>query len=362
MTAEHQRWMQHALALSRRNLGQTWPNPSVGALLVKDSRIVGEGWTGRGGRPHAETQAIAQAGELAQGATLYVTLEPCSHYGKTPPCSEAVAAAGITRCVIAVRDPNTLVNGQGIARLKSSGIEIIENVGEAEAREINRGFFSVIEKGRPYVALKLATSQDGKIADADGKSKWITGEASRAWVHLLRSQHDAIATGIGTVLADDPLLTCRLPGLEDRSPVRVVFDHSLHLPAESQLVKTAKDVPVWVVTSAQKTDLPVTLLNADTDTIESALRLLTAQGITRLMVEAGEKLATSFFRSGMVDRIYWFCAPAVIGAGGMDAITGGMDCVLASPDYEKEASRSFGDDILTVYRRCRHTTDFTKPF
>ncbi len=217
------RFMQAALSLARRNLGQTWPNPSVGALVVKDGRIIAQGWTARGGRPHAETQALdASRRSTRKGATLYVTLEPCSHHGKTAPCTEAIIKAGISRCVIACRDPNPQVNGKGIEQLKKAGIEVIEHICEKEAREINRGFFSVIEKKRPYIALKIATSLDGKI-DCPQKP-WITGEQARAYGHLLRSRYDAIATGIGTVLADDPLLTCRLPGLEDRSPVRIVFD------------------------------------------------------------------------------------------------------------------------------------------
>lgn len=238
--------MHVALMHARRNLGQTWPNPSVGAVVVQGGQIVGVGSTGRGGRPHAEPQALAQAGGRAQGATLYVTLEPCSHHGKTTPCADAVIAAAIARVVVACRDPNLKVNGQGIAKLRAAGIEVVEDVCREEAVALNCGFFSVIKKKRPYVALKIATSQDGKITNPG--NRWITNEASRAWGHMLRSRYDAIATGIGTVLADDPLLTCRLPGLEDCSPVRVLFDSQNRLPPDSQLAKTTGEVPVWVMT------------------------------------------------------------------------------------------------------------------
>ncbi len=301
------RYMRIALSLARRNLGQTWPNPAVGALLVKDGQIIAQGWTARGGRPHAETEALGDAGDLAKGATLYVTLEPCTHHGKTPPCTDAIIKAGIARCVIACRDPNPLVNGKGIEQLRNAGIEVIEDVCKNEAAAINCGFFFVIEKKRPYVALKLATSRDGKIAG--GEKRWITGEQARAYGHLLRSRHDAIATGIGTVLADDPLLTCRLPGLEDRSPVRVVFDRQERLPRDSQLAKTADTIPVWVMAQP----------------LPEALAALAQKGITRLLVEAGQKLSTAFLLNGLIDRIYWFRAPIEIGEGGLSATSEAID-------------------------------------
>ncbi|MDE3060099.1 MAG: bifunctional diaminohydroxyphosphoribosylaminopyrimidine deaminase/5-amino-6-(5-phosphoribosylamino)uracil reductase RibD [Pseudomonadota bacterium] len=299
--------MQTALRLARRNLGQTWPNPSVGAVVVKDDCIIGQGVTARGGRPHAETEALAQAAAQARGATLYVTLEPCAHQGKTSPCAEAIITAGIARCVVACRDPNPLVNGKGIAQLQQAGIEVIERVCEEEAKDINRGFFSVMERKRPYVALKIAASLDGRVASPKGR--WITSEPARGYGHLLRSRYDAIATGIGTVLADDPLLTCRLPGLEERSPVRVIFDRRRRLPEDSQLMKTADKVPVWPMAE---------------ENIAAALAALAAKGITRLLVEAGQKLSTAFLQSGLVDRVYWFRAPAVIGEEGLAAFSDGV--------------------------------------
>ncbi len=333
MPVNHQRFMQQALGLARRHVGITWPNPSVGAVLVKDGKIIGEGITARGGRPHAETQAIASAADGARGGTLYVTLEPCSHHGKTPPCAEVIIAAGITTVLVACKDPNPLISGAGIVLLKQAGIEVIEGIGEAEALEINRGFFSVIDLHRPYVALKLATSLDGKIATGGGDSQWITNEKSRKYLHLLRSQFDAIATGIGTVLADDPLLTVRLPGLEDRSPVRVVFDRKGRLPLDSKLVKTAADIPVWVF------DTPV----------EDAVRELAEKGITRLLVEAGAELSTAFLQSGLVDRIYWFRAPIVIGHDGKAAAGVGFDPVLAHlPRWKLVQTQNFESDSLSI--------------
>ena len=233
--AADQRFMQLALTLGRRGQGRTWPNPAVGAVVVKDGVIVGRGWTQPGGRPHAEPEALQRAGEAARGATLYVTLEPCSHFGKSPPCADAIIAAGIARVVSAIEDPNPEVAGKGHARLRAAGIAVDVGLCAAEAAHDHAGHFRRIRDKRPHVILKLAVSSDDKIGAAGGKPVAITGEAARARVHLLRAQCDAILVGIGTVLADDPLLTCRLPGMEARSPVRVVLDralaHSRHQPA-----------------------------------------------------------------------------------------------------------------------------------
>ncbi len=204
--------MRAALALARRGLGRTWPNPAVGCVLVKEGRVVGRGWTQRGGRPHAEAEALRRAAGAAKGATAYVSLEPCSHHGKTPPCAEALIAAGISRAVIAMEDPDPRVAGRGLGALREAGIEVTPGIGEAEAREINEGFFLRLEKNRPLVTLKLAMTLDGRIATRTGESRWITGEPARARSHLLRAQHDGVMVGSGTVLADDPLLNVRLPG------------------------------------------------------------------------------------------------------------------------------------------------------
>src|SRR3954466_13519393 len=243
------RFMQLALTLGRRGLGRTWPNPAVGAVIVKDGVIVGRGWTQPGGRPHAEVEALSRAGEAARGATLYATLEPCSHFGKSPPCADAVIAAGLARVVSAIEDPNPEVAGQGHARLRAAGITVDVGFGAAEATRDHAGHFRRIRDKRPHVILKLAVSPDDKIAASGRKPVAITGEPAKARVHLLRAQCDAILVGIGTVLADDPMLTCRLPGMEARSPVRVVLDRSLRIPGASRLVHSARETPLWVMTS-----------------------------------------------------------------------------------------------------------------
>ena len=214
--------MRAALALARRGLGNAWPNPAVGCVLVKEGRVIGRGWTQPGGRPHAETEALRRAGDAARGATAYVTLEPCSHHGRTPPCCEALAEAGIARVVMAMRDPDPRVNGRGLAMLRGAGIAVEEGLLEAEARALNAGFFRRIQAGMPVVTLKLASTLDGRIATASGESRWITGAAARREVHALRARHDAILVGSGTVLADDPDLTCRIPGMERVPMLRVV--------------------------------------------------------------------------------------------------------------------------------------------
>jgi diaminohydroxyphosphoribosylaminopyrimidine deaminase / 5-amino-6-(5-phosphoribosylamino)uracil reductase len=245
-----QRFMSLALALGRRGLGNTWPNPAVGAVVVRhdgaEPVIVGRGWTQPGGRPHAETEALRRAGPAARGATLYATLEPCSHHGKTPPCAEAIIAAGITRVVSAIEDPNTLA-GRGHALLRANGVTVDVGVCAAEARRAHAGHIRSVCDHRPHVTLKLAVSADGKAGLAGRKPAPITGEAARARVHLMRAMNDAILIGIGTALADDPQLTCRLPGMFARSPVRVVLDKRLRLPLDGALARSARETPVWVI-------------------------------------------------------------------------------------------------------------------
>jgi diaminohydroxyphosphoribosylaminopyrimidine deaminase/5-amino-6-(5-phosphoribosylamino)uracil reductase len=241
--------MRAALALARRGLGNAWPNPAVGCVLVKEGRVIGRGWTQPGGRPHAETEALRRAGDAARGATAYVTLEPCSHHGRTPPCCEALAEAGIARVVMAMRDPDPRVNGRGLAMLRGAGIAVEEGLLEAEARALNAGFFRRIQAGMPVVTLKLASTLDGRIATASGESRWITGEAARREVHALRARHDAILVGSGTVLADDPDLTCRIPGMERVPMLRVVADARLRTPPSARLVQSAGAAPVLVMTA-----------------------------------------------------------------------------------------------------------------
>src|SRR4051812_40781637 len=297
--AADQRFMALALALGRRGQGRTWPNPAVGAVIVRDGVIVGRGWTQAGGRPHAEVEALKRAGDAARGATLYVTLEPCSHHGKSPPCADAVIAAGIARLVSAIEDPNPEVAGQGHARLRAAGIAVEIGLLAQEAARDHAGHFRRILERRPHVILKLAVSSDDRIAAAGYRPVAITGDAAKARVHLLRAQCDAILVGIGTVLSDDPLLTCRLPGMEARSPVRVVLDRSLRIPGTSRLVQSARETPLWVVTSstaeaaaamklgaagAQVIRVPAATGDAGLD-LNAAMRALTERGITRLLVE-----------------------------------------------------------------------------
>ncbi|HKU97749.1 MAG TPA: bifunctional diaminohydroxyphosphoribosylaminopyrimidine deaminase/5-amino-6-(5-phosphoribosylamino)uracil reductase RibD, partial [Vineibacter sp.] len=314
--------MASALALARRGLGQTWPNPTVGCVLVKDGTALVRGRTGRGGRPHGEAVALAAAqaaGVDVRGATAYVSLEPCAHHGRTPPCAEALVAADIARCVIATGDPDPRVAGRGIAILRAAGIAVTEGVGRDDADEISAGFFCRVRLGRPLVTLKLATSLDGRIATAAGDSKWITGAPARARGHMLRAEHDGILVGIGTALADDPELTCRLPGLDDRSPVRVVADSGARLPVDSALVRAAKTVPLWLmcaedapaenIEAHEARGVAVHRLPRGADGhIEPAalLQALGGQGMTRLLVEGGGTLAAALLAADLVDRLAIF--------------------------------------------------------
>ena len=364
-TAADQRFMQLALALGRRGLGRTWPNPAVGAVVVKDGVIVGRGWTQPGGRPHAEPVALAQAGEAARGATLYVTLEPCSHVGKSPPCTDAVMAAGIARVVSSIEDPNPEVAGQGHAKLRNAGIAVDIGLGAAEAAHDHAGHFRRIRERRPHVILKLAVSSDDKIAAAGHRPVAISGEAAKARMHLLRAQCDAILVGIGTVLSDDPLLTCRLPGMQARSPVRVVLDRSLRIPATSRLVHSARSTPLWVMTSSlAEAPAAARLGSAGAQVIRLAstpqagldlaemLRALAERGITRLLVEGGARVASSFVAAGLADEFWLLRGREAIGADGIAALNAlPLGAITASPAFRVRASESLGTDTLTVYER-----------
>lgn len=358
------RFMQLALTLGRRGLGRTAPNPAVGAVIVKDGIIVGRGWTQPGGRPHAEPEALAQAGEAARGATLYVTLEPCSHVGKSPPCADAIIAAGIARVVSAIEDPNPQVAGQGHAKLRAAGIVVDVGMCADDAARDHAGHFRRVRDGRPHVILKLAVSPDDKIGAAGGKPVAITGEAARARVHLLRAQCDAVLIGIGTALADDPLLTCRLPGMAKRSPVRVVLDRALRLSGDSKLVHSAREVPLWVLTSntaeapaAAKlgaAGVQVSRVKARAAGLDlaDALRVLSERGITRLMVEGGAQVAASFAEAGLVDEVWLLRGPKEIGAGGVAALGAlPLSVVTQSPSFRVRASESLDHDALTIYER-----------
>jgi len=357
--------MRAALALAARGLGRTWPNPSVGCVLVREGRVVGRGWTQPGGRPHAETEALGRAGEAARGATAYVSLEPCSHTGKTPPCAEALIAAGIARVVAAVEDPDPRVSGRGIAMLRAAGVRVDKGPCAEEAAELNAGFFLRIKRGRPLVSLKLATSLDGRIATHSGDSRWITGEAARRRAHGLRATHDAILVGTGTALADDPELTCRLPGLGERSPVRVVLDRQLRLPPGAKLLATARDVPTWVITAAagdparrqalEGAGVEIIDVAAAPDgrlTVSAALQALGARGITRLLVEGGSELSASLLQQDLVDRLYWFRSASIIGGDGLAAAASlGIEQLVDAKLFARVDVETVGEDVLEIYRR-----------
>jgi len=365
--AADQRFMQLALTLGRRGQGRTWPNPAVGAVVVNDGIIVGRGWTQPGGRPHAEPVALAQAGEAARGATLYVTLEPCSHVGKSPPCTDAVIAAGIKRVVSAIEDPNPEVAGQGHARLRAAGIMVDVGLYALEAARDHAGHFARVRDHRPHVMLKLAVSRDDKIAGAERKQVTITGEAAKARMHLLRAQSDAILVGIGTVLADDPLLTCRLPGMEARSPVRVVLDRALRMQGNSRLVRSARATPLWVMTSdlaeapaatmlgaagAEVIRLETTAMPRSGLDLQAVLHALAGKGITRLLVEGGARIASAFVSAGLVDEFWLLRGPDNIGGDGVAALEGlPLTSLTQSPGLRIRASEKLDQDILTVYER-----------
>ena len=366
--------MRAALALARRGLGTTWPNPSVGCVIVNNGHVVGRGWTGRGGRPHGETEALRRAGAAAQGATAYVTLEPCSHWGKTAPCADALIAAGLRRVVVALEDPDARVAGSGVEALRKAGLAVERGLCAAEAAELNAGFLQRVRLGRPLVTLKLATSLDGRIATVAGESRWITGSAARERAHLLRATHDAILVGTETVLADDPQLTCRLPGLAGRSPLRVVLDRQLRIPPSARLLADARQVPTWIVTLGSSDPARqelfrkagIEVIAAEPDAaglidLSSALGLLGDRGLTRLLVEGGGRLAAALLRADLVDRLVWFHAPLLLGSDGIPAVAGLDPHGLAGmPRFEQLATEFVGEDVMTVFR-ARHPAEGGRP-
>ena len=366
--AADRRFMQLALTLGRRGQGRTWPNPAVGAVVVKDGVVVGRGWTQPGGRPHAEPEALGRAGEAARGATLYVTLEPCSHVGKSPPCADAIIAAGIARVASAIEDPNPEVAGQGHARLRAAGITVDIGLGALEAAHDHAGHFRRVRDQRPHVILKLAVSSDDKIGAAGRKPVAISGEAAKARVHLLRAQCDAILVGIGTVLADDPLLTCRLPGMEPQSPVRVVLDRSLRIPGTSRLVHSARETPLWVMTSnlseapaamklgaagAHVIRVATTVTPLPGLDLAAVLHALSERGITRLLVEGGARVASSFVAASLVDEVWLLRGPDAVGTDGIAALDAlPLTAITQSPAFNRSASETLQKDTLTIYERA----------
>ncbi|MCI5060071.1 MAG: bifunctional diaminohydroxyphosphoribosylaminopyrimidine deaminase/5-amino-6-(5-phosphoribosylamino)uracil reductase RibD [Alphaproteobacteria bacterium] len=356
--------MRSALNLARRGWGRVWPNPSVGCVVVDSAgHVVGRARTADGGRPHSETQALKMAGEYAKGATAYVTLEPCAHVGETPSCAEELVKAGVARVVIAALDPDPRTSGGGVEILKKAGIEVVTGVLEEEARALNAGFMNRFQSdSRPFVTLKTATTLDGKIATSTGQSKWITGELARKRGHLLRSQHDAIAVGVNTILEDNPALTTRIEGV-NHAPVRIVFDTNLRLAGLEQVFKNISQAPVCIITSCNL-DSPkaeafikrgaklITVPKGGYGHVdlEVALAEISKLGITRLMVEGGAALLTSFIRIGAFDELYWFKAPSLIGADGLSNVG-----VLNIQKLDQKISLTplktikLGEDMLDIY-------------
>jgi diaminohydroxyphosphoribosylaminopyrimidine deaminase/5-amino-6-(5-phosphoribosylamino)uracil reductase len=356
--------MRAALALARRGLGHVWPNPSVGCVIVRDGRVVGRGTTASGGRPHAEAVALAMAGEQARGATAYVTLEPCCHWGASPPCTDALVAAGITRVVAAATDLDNRVNGQGLEQLRGAGIAVETGLLEAEALETLIGFNQRISLGRPMVTLKLASTLDGRIATHGGESQWITETPARRLGHAMRGRHDAVMVGVGTVLADNPDLTCRIPGFRPTPNVRVIADSHLRTSLTSRLLTTAAAVPTWfllregtnlaredafVDLGAKLIKIPGSSVGVD---LNAAMTALGSAGLTRVLVEGGGKLAAALLRADLVDRIAWFHAPAVMGGDGWPAVQAfGTETLDQMRRFRRDCITVIGNDMLSEYSR-----------
>ena len=354
------RHMRSALTLAERALGRVAANPAVGCVIVSpEGRVIARGATQDGGRPHAETVGLTKAGSAARGSTVYVTLEPCAHYGKTPPCADALIEAGVARVVTAVEDPDPRVKGRGIARIRAGGIEVATGVLEKEAAHLNEGFFLRVTQNRPLVTLKIAQSLDGRIASAAGDSKWITGEEARRYGHLLRARHDAILIGVGTALADDPELTCRLPGLETCSPLRVVLDTRLKLNEWSKLAQSARGTPTLVYTVSEgggalkASGVDVVRVSKDArgrPDLGAVLNDLASRGITRLLVEGGAGVHASFVNRGFADRLEIFRASILLGSAGRPAVEAlaalGLD---EAPRFVPLERRALGNDLLESF-------------
>ncbi|CTQ33871.1 bifunctional diaminohydroxyphosphoribosylaminopyrimidine deaminase/5-amino-6-(5-phosphoribosylamino)uracil reductase RibD [Jannaschia rubra] len=361
------RFIAHALALAARGLGRTWPNPAVGCVIERDGIVLGRARTADGGRPHAEPQALAQAGAAARGATAHVTLEPCAHHGGTPPCADALIAAGLARVVVALRDPDPRVDGGGIARLRAAGVEVVEGVMADAAARLQQGFLTLVRHGRPMVTLKLAQTLDGRIATASGESQWITGPAARAHVHAERACHDAILIGAGTARADDPRLTVRGMGAAHArgpQPLRIVISRHLRLPVEAAL--TSGGPPVWMLHSDSAPQLQrdalmakgVTLIPCAIDAVGQidlvdALAQLGQRGLTRIYCEGGGTLAASLLSAGLVDRLDCYTAGLLIGAEGTPALGAmGVGPLAEAPRLHLRDVLRLGPDVLHRWERA----------
>lgn len=357
MTAADPDHMAHALRLAARGLGNAWPNPAVGCVIVAGDAIVGRGWTQPGGRPHAEAMALAQAGSAAAGATAYVTLEPCAHHGQTGPCASALIAARVARVVTALTDPDPRVSGRGHAMLRAAGVEVAEGVRGPEAAELNAGFVRRVTQGLPLVTLKLAASLDGRIAMASGISRWITGPQARRAVHAMRLRHDAVLVGAGTARADDPDLTVRDLGAS-RQPLRIVMDPRLSHRVDSRLGRTARQVPVWMLHGDEAPAAArdawaaagARLIALPDRGAATALRALAALGLTRILCEGGPTLAASLIREGLVNELALFTGGVLIGDDGRAAIGPlGHDLLDEAPRPRLTGIEAMGPDTLSLW-------------
>ncbi len=353
-------YMQRAIEMASRARGRTSPNPMVGAVIVKDGQIIGEGYHQKAGTPHAEIHALQSAGPEASGATLYVSLEPCCHHGRTPPCTEAVIKAGIKRVVIAVLDPNPKVAGKGLEILQQAGMETEVGVMQEAAVQLNEVFFKYIQSRMPFVALKTAMTLDGKIAAYTGDSRWITGADARNYVHHLRNTYDAILVGIGTVLADNPQLNTRLDEEKGRDPIRIIIDSNLELPIDSIIARSSKEQPTIVFCGTnsdekkaqQLAPLGVDIIKLDLEEgkvpLPEVMSILAGREITSILVEGGSEINASFINKGLVDKLYWFIAPKVVGGRGAPSPVGGDGCKFMNDAIQLSISevQSFERDIL----------------
>lgn len=355
--------MRHALSLAERGLGGVWPNPAVGCVIVNEGRIVGRGWTQNGGRPHAEQVALEMAAEAAQGATAYVSLEPCAHYGRTPPCAEALISAGISRVVVALQDPDPRVSGKGIALLRKAGLEVEEGVEHDIARRQQVGFLSRVVRGRPYLTLKLALTIDGRIATASGESRWITGPDARRRVHIERARYDAVLVGAGTARIDNPDLTVRGLGIE-RQPVRIVASRHLRLPKNPRLLADTSSSPVWLVCEENSSGhddeitqsgarlIGVPSLGSHLD-LSAMLTRLGDEGLTRVFCEGGGTIAASLLSAGLVDELLVFSAGLVLGAEGQPALGAlGVSSLAEASRFQLEKVVPIGSDVMQVWVRA----------
>jgi diaminohydroxyphosphoribosylaminopyrimidine deaminase / 5-amino-6-(5-phosphoribosylamino)uracil reductase len=358
-------WMRAALALARRGLGRVWPNPAVGCILVRDGRVVGRGRTGDGGRPHAEAVALAEAGARARGATAYVTLEPCAHVGGTPPCADALVAAGIARAVVAIEDPDPRVNGSGIARLRAADVAVEVGCLAQEAVSANRGFLTRLTTGRPMVTLKLASSLDGRIATGTGESRWITGPRARAEVHLMRAQSDAVLVGAGTVRSDNPRLDVRDLGIADAHPIRVVVSGALSLPRDGQLAKTAGETPLWLCHDPEASDdrrrawaeLGAELIQVPFQPdgqldLSAMMRRLGERGLSRVLCEGGGRLAAALVEGDLVDEVVTYTAGLVLGSETIPSV-GPLEvtALQLAPRFRLLDAAPVGPDLRSRWRR-----------